>query len=209
MIEITGSAILAGILLSLGFGSVFFALIQTSIENGFKNAVKIALGVCFGDFLLILAAIMGSNLIPENDKVLNWIKFFGAILLLSIAISQFKPSKISTKIKEYKFLKFLYFFLKGLLLNVLNPINFVSWLVYASALKSYGYSKELQIYALVTTVITIFVSESAIALFAYKIKNYLSEKSILKLKTITGVIFLVLSAKLFYDSIGFLLNNPV
>jgi L-lysine exporter family protein LysE/ArgO len=201
MIQLIGSAILAGIVLSFGFGSVFFALVQTSIEYGFKNAVKIALGVCFGDFLLIGIAILGATILPSSDVFSAWARGIGAILLLILGIIQFRNKKVSTKIQEYRWLKFLYFFIKGFLLNVLNPVNLISWLVLAASLKSYRYNTSEQTYFLIITVLTIFICESLIALFASKIKIYLSESIIHKISIVTGLVFIGLSIKFVYDLI--------
>lgn len=199
MLQLISSAIFAGIILSFGFGSVFFALIQTSIEYGFKNAVKIALGVCFGDFLLISIAILGAIIIPSGDIFSAWAKGIGAVLLLILGIIHIRNKKVSAKVQEYRWLKFLYFFIKGFLLNVLNPVNLISWLVLAASLKSYKYSTNEQSYFLIITVVTIFICESLIALFASKIKIYLSESIIQKINIITGLVFIGLSLKFFYD----------
>ena len=49
-------------------GTVFFCLIQNSIDNGFKSGYFIATGVIVSDLLLIVVSYFNSNLFRREAK---------------------------------------------------------------------------------------------------------------------------------------------
>jgi L-lysine exporter family protein LysE/ArgO len=59
MIEAIASGATSGFVLSLMLGTVFFALIQNSIDYGFTTGIYIAAGVVVSDVLFISAALFG------------------------------------------------------------------------------------------------------------------------------------------------------
>lgn len=112
---------LSGIILSFGFGSVFFALVKDSLEYGYKAGVKISLGVVFGDILMVAVAYYGTSFLPKNPEFILYSRLFGSLLLIGLGISQFRKNKVPSKIQDFKIARFFYFFGKGFLLNVINP----------------------------------------------------------------------------------------
>ncbi|WP_435354996.1 LysE family translocator [Emticicia sp. SJ17W-69] len=200
MLEAISLGFFTGIVLSFGFGSVFFALIQDSIENGYQAGIKISLGVVFGDILMVFIAFLGTSFLPNIPNFGFYSRIFGSILLISLGVFQFIQSKPSTKKKDFKLARFFYFFGKGFLLNVINPVNFISWMVISASLKSYKYDIYDEIAFFSTCILMIFVVESVFALSAYKIKNKMSEKTIQYIKYISGIVFIVVGLKLIYDA---------
>lgn len=200
MLEAISLGFFTGIVLSFGFGSVFFALIQDSIENGYQAGIKISLGVVFGDILMVVIAFLGTSFLPNIPNFGFYSRIFGSILLISLGVFQFIQSKPSAKKQDFKLARFFYFFGKGFLLNVINPVNFISWMVISASLKSYKYDIFDEIAFFSTCILMIFVVESAFALFAYKIKNKMSEKTIQYIKYISGIVFIIVGLKLIYDA---------
>ena len=74
--------LIAGILLCLTFGTVFFALIQTSIERGYRSGVQIALGVVASDAFFIFTAIFGTAFLPQINHFDKWVGAVGIIFLV-------------------------------------------------------------------------------------------------------------------------------
>lgn len=200
MLESISLGLFTGIVLSFGFGSVFFALIQDSIENGYQAGIKISLGVVFGDILMIIVAFLGTSFLPNIPNFGFYSRIFGSILLIGLGIAQFQKSKLSNKKQDFKFARFFYFFGKGFLLNVINPVNFISWMVISASLKSYKYDIYDEIAFFSTCLAIICVMESTFAIFAYKIKNKMSENTIQYIKYISGVVFIGVGVKLICDA---------
>jgi L-lysine exporter family protein LysE/ArgO len=191
----------AGLLLSFGFGSVFFALVQSSIEHGFKAGVKISLGVCFGDLIMIGLALAGTQFLTDSADFKFYMRLFGGILLIGLGISQFRKSKTATKVMDFKLARFFYFFGKGFLLNVINPINFFSWIILAASLKSENYNLIEQLLFFSMSILAIFIIESLMAIYSAKLGAKLNENIILKIKKITGIIFIGIAFKLIFEAL--------
>lgn len=189
----------AGVILSFGFGSVFFALIQTSLEHGYKAGVKISLGVVFGDLIMVAIAYFGTTLLPQIPNFATYSRIFGSILLIILGIAQFRESKPPTKIQDFKLARFFYFFGKGFLLNVINPVNFISWVILSGTLKGYKYNHFEEIIFFGTCILMIFVVESLVAYFAHRIKDRLNDRTMRIIKMLTGIVFIGVGLKVVYD----------
>lgn len=200
MLEAISLGFFTGVVLSFGFGSVFFALVQDSIQYGYRAGIKISLGVIFGDVLMVAIAFLGTSFLPNIPDFGFYSRIFGSILLISLGIFQFRKTKTVSKIHDFKLARFFYFFGKGFLLNVINPVNFISWMVISASLKSYKYDIYDEVAFFSTCIIMIFGVESVFAIFAYKIKNKMSEKTIQSIKYISGLVFIGVGLKLIYDA---------
>ncbi len=199
MFEAISFGFVSGVILSFGFGSVFFALVQDSIDNGYKAGMKMSFGVVFGDILMIFIAFLGTSLLPNFPNFGFYSRIFGSILLIGLGIIHFKKHKTQTKKRDFKLARFFYFFGKGFLLNVINPVNFLSWMVISASLKSYKYDIYDEVAFFSTAIIMIFVVESAFAIFADKIKNKMSDKTMLYFKYFSGIVFIGVGLKMVYD----------
>jgi L-lysine exporter family protein LysE/ArgO len=189
----------AGVILSFGFGSVFFALVKDSLEYGYKAGVKISLGVVFGDILMVAIAYYGTSFLPKNPDFIFYSRLIGSMLLIGLGISQFRKSKTPFKIQDFKLARFFYFFGKGFLLNVVNPVNFLAWVLLSSSLKNYHYDFYEEILFFSTCIFMILVVESLISYFSHRIKEKLNEKTIQYIKYVTGLVFIGVGLKLIYD----------
>ena len=199
MFEAISFGFISGLILSFGFGSVFFALVQDSIDNGYKAGMKMSLGVVFGDILIIVIAFLGTSFLPNFPNFGYYSRIIGSILLFGLGIAHFIKSNTTTKKRDFKLSRFFYFFGKGFLLNAINPVNFLSWMVISASLKSYKYDIYDEIAFFSTAIIMIFVVESAFAIFADKIRNKMSDKTMLYFKYFSGIVFIGVGLKMVYD----------
>lgn len=201
MIELILLAIGSGLVLSFGFGSVFFALVQTSIDHGFAAGRNLAWGVAISDVLLIAIAILGTGFLPDIPHMDTYAGLVGATLLFGLGFSQFRPTaavpegSIQLTPKAYMPIA------KGFVLNVVNPVNFLAWVVVSTALKSYKYLFFEELLFFLFCIATIFLTESAIAYFAFRIRERMSPKIILRIKYLTGVIFIGLGIKILWGNL--------
>ncbi len=200
MIEALFFGLFTGIALSFGFGSVFFSLINDSIAYGYKAGVKIALGVVFGDILMVFIAYYGTSILPQIPNFSFYSRIIGAILLFGLGLSQFLHTSSNPNLLKFKVAGFFYFFVKGFLLNVINPVNFISWMVVSATLKSYRYDSLDESIFFTSSIGMIFLLESLFSFFSDKIKDKLSQKTIHVIKQISGIVFLGVGMKMLYDA---------
>lgn len=203
MLQAILGGLAAGIALSFTLGTVFFSLIQNSIENGYKSGILIASGVVCSDALFIVLAYFSTQLIPENNY--NWqlyASLAGGCLLWALGLSLLFRKVRKSKVKRMHFQRKLFFFVNGFLLNTLNPINFFIWVGIATQLHAHNYIPyEYTWLFFGCALLGIFSAESSIALSAHRLKRLINEKALLRINQLSGLVFILIGSKLFYDAL--------
>jgi L-lysine exporter family protein LysE/ArgO len=199
--------LITGVLLCLTFGTVFFSLIQTSVERGYQSGIQIALGVVASDAFFCFTAIFGTSFLPQIEHFDKWIGGIGIVFLVILGIKNF--FKVPTMaIKEYdddrsRRRSYFKYFLKGVALNALNPINFMSWAAIATYLRTKGrYDLSEMILFFGASLVGVFATQSALAIYAHRLRRLLTVRMMKYINIITGVVFLGVAAKLLWE--GFL-----
>lgn len=124
------SGITSGLLLGSGIGNVKVSLIKTTLENGVKAGSLLLGGVALSDFLLISIVNAGSSwfAIPQNweKKIFHGtgILFIvlGMVILVKIFLDTHR-SDVKSAGSNFKLP-----FVKGFLINTLNPYNYLTWM---------------------------------------------------------------------------------
>ncbi len=199
--------LIAGVLLCLTFGTVFFALIQTSIERGYRSGIQIAMGVVASDAFFIFTAIFGTSFLPQINHFDKWIGAIGIIFLIILAVGNFlKVPTLEPKVHaddRSRRRSHLKYFFKGVALNALNPINFMSWAAIAAYLRTKGrYDLSEMILFFSMSLVGVGATESALAIYAHKLRGLLTIKVIHYINVATGLVFLGVAGKLLWE--GFL-----
>ncbi|MEM0941087.1 MAG: LysE family transporter [Bacteroidota bacterium] len=127
------NGLLFGLIFLFALGPAFFALIQTSLQLGFRKAIFLAIGISLSDTFYVTIVLLGMTKILQNQDIEFWMAVFGSVMLVAYATySWFKtpqPLKGESNGKESNYAKNL---LKGLFLNGLNPLMIVFWATWAS-----------------------------------------------------------------------------
>jgi threonine/homoserine/homoserine lactone efflux protein len=125
---------IASLLLNLTPGNDMMYVASRSISQGVKAGIVSAIGIFFGCFVHIIAAVLGLSLIIARSAYLfSIIKFAGAAYLIYLGIKALliKPNvsidaKNVVKVDQWKLFK------QGIITNALNPkvaIFFLSFLL--------------------------------------------------------------------------------
>ena len=129
--ELIWQGVLYGIGLSFLVGPLLFALIQTSIEEGFRAGWVVGLGIWISDILFVSVAYFFISFV---NKIVQWeglkltLGIAGGIVLISLGIGSLlsKPPVIKNmKDKAVRQNSYLSLWLKGFLLNTINPFTFI------------------------------------------------------------------------------------
>ncbi len=194
LIGIIFKAILTGLFLGLGFGTVFFAIIQASISRGFKAGMAIALGVLISDIFLVTLVLGFKSFIDSVlDKHQDTILLLGGIALLCIGLYNLRH--FSIKKVEVVSSKVPYTLLigKGMFLNLSNPANFGMWLgVFATVGNIKG--NWSIVFALIT-LSAVFLTEIGIAASAVGLSKFLKATYLRKINMLVSWIFILVGLK--------------
>jgi len=190
---------LTGIALCLTFGTVFFSLVQNSVDNGYRTGIKIAFGVFVSDAIFVFFAIFGTSLLPNIEGFQKWMAGAGILFLLILGFSNLIKGQPKVAYPKTRFGNLLYYFTTGFLLNALNPVNFISWVTIASYIRStlhYNFNQVLLFFG--ASVIAVFLVESAIAVFAHKLKRIFTPRVVTIFNKTTGVVFILIACQIAY-----------
>ena len=190
---------LVGVALCLTFGTVFFALIQNSVDNGFRSGMKIVFGVITGDALFVLAALLGTAFIPKVQGFENIMAAVGVVFLVAMGLVNILKGTPRLAYPKTSFGNFVYYYTTGFFLNALNPVNFVSWVAIVAYIRSHLHYSVGQQYAFMTAALVgVFVTESALAYYANRLKRLFTPRVVLIFNRVTGVVFLIGAVNIAY-----------
>ncbi|WP_128543465.1 LysE family translocator [Larkinella soli] len=196
----------AGILLCLTFGTVFFSLLQNSVDNGYRAGIKIALGVVVCDAIFVVCALFGTSFLPQIEGFEVYLTVFGAILLFAMGLSNLFRGTPRLAYPKTRFGNFLYYFTTGFVLNAINPINFITWVTLAAYLgKSLHYTFQERYVFMMASLLGIFVTESGLAVFAHKLKRFFTPRVVTIFNKTTGIVFIFIALQLAWTR----LSGPV
>jgi threonine/homoserine/homoserine lactone efflux protein len=123
-----------GLILSFMIGPIFFALVQTSVEEGFRAGAMVALGIWVSDASFVLAVYYGVSYLAEIVKAPSFsliLGIAGSILLACFGLATLLTTPkglLTNTLPEYKrSSSYLSLFIKGLLINTINPFTVFFW----------------------------------------------------------------------------------
>lgn len=189
---------LYGFLLCFTFGPVFFRLIQTSIDNGYKRGFLIALGVTVADAILMFCAIFGTSYLPELKYFDDVISVVGASVLFILGFISIFKQKTQLVYPTSKLSSFLYYFTSGILLNLLNPSNYLAVFGTSAYLVAKGLTLNERIVFFLFSLAATMTAESLIAFYAHKMKRVLTEKILKRINQVAGSIFIISGLLILY-----------
>lgn len=183
-------------------GPVFFTLLKGALQYGFKSGFAVALGIFVSDVVAVAICYLGAETAekfftnPENQF---YISLLGASILLGMGIKYIaKPSLETDAEIKLKTSDYLNFFIKGFLVNFVNPFVFVVWISligYEST--RYGLGIDLIIF-LSAALLGILTTDTLKAAFAHKIKSFLKPNILLWTYRVIGGVLIIFGCRLLY-----------
>lgn len=211
MSELLLKAIVTGLILSVMLGPAFFVLLETSIKKGIRAALAFDAGVLVSDIIYIVIAYVFIQQVEElsrgGDNAL--IRALGGVLFIIYGYLTFvkkvdrievkKTRKFNVDPKDYWIL-----FIKGLLLNLANPLVVFYWF----SVMALGHSGSKDVltggetfFYLFIVLFTFFAIDVIKIVGAKKLRPFITVALLRSLNRITGSILIVFGAFLVINSI--------
>jgi len=202
---ITG--ITMGLYLAISVGPILFTVINNSLNNGIRGGFSFVAGIWFSDILFVLISNIFTVFTTHFlDVYIREIGYGGGFLLLALGIyyTIFKKvliapveSELENRISNAEMAKL---FLKGFLINTLNPILFVEWLTAATVFaRNYTVNYRVLIFA-VCLAVNIF-SDVLKVLLAGKLKPKLTFHNLNSINRITGGVLIICGGFILYQTL--------
>jgi threonine/homoserine/homoserine lactone efflux protein len=182
-----------GLVLSLLAGPIFFALVQTGIEKGLRAGTMVGLGIWISDALFILGVYYGlsyvKNFVSGRIFVLSLgiaggvlLMIFGLTALLMRPRQQLPPRSFVAGASTW-----LALWLKGFLINTVNPFTFFFWIGIAGVVVVDGELAPRQSFSYFAGIMSIVVATDFLKVaLAKRIRHFLRPAHLLWMRRISG-----------------------
>ena len=191
----------AGMLLTIMIGPVFFALLQNSLEKGYKAAFHMTIGISVSDAFYIAICYFGIAQFVNNQRFQLWLGVIGGCIMLVFGLlSLFKsgarrpPGKGNDQSSG-----FVRQMLKGLLINGLNPSVLIFWLgIVSVATVNYQLKEQGLLFFFGTIILTVFATDNLKAYLSDKLSAMITTRFMRILNSVVGIAFMGFAIKLFH-----------
>jgi threonine/homoserine/homoserine lactone efflux protein len=204
------NGVIYGIVLAFLVGPVFFTILQTSIERGFRSGFFVAIGVSLSDAFYISISYLGIYQFFDKGNFREYLAYTGGIVLLvmgfyylvikSRKLATYDPMKVEAK-SAYKLI------VKGFIINGLTPMVLIFWIgTVGVATTKLGYvtpDKAIPFFAAI--VCTVFITDVIKAKLADKLRRVMTPKFVRTLNIVLGLVLVIFGGRLIFiaDTIQF------
>ncbi|MCC6283157.1 MAG: LysE family transporter [Saprospiraceae bacterium] len=193
--------ILLGISLSFMIGPLFFSIIEAGIAQGFRAGIAVAMGIWFSDVLYVAVVVSSVDLLASMTALPGfkiWAGIIGGCLLVAFGLGSFltagrqqKPGVVDAG-KSPKGYRWQTYWLRGFLLNTINPFTVFFWLSVAGAvIIPNGWNAWEAIYFFGGMLGTLVISDTLKAYGARQIRRFLTPKHTFWVQKGIGITLLV------------------
>ncbi len=190
---------LLGLSTLLFIGPVFFYLLKSSLEVGFKAGFAIALGIIIGDVIYVILALQGLGGFLQKGENAKWMAMAGGLLLIGMGLKYLLKPSIKTKVSKKTSSRSLWIYLlNGFLINFVNPFVFGVWILFLTINQTKFDSQASVVVSLSVTLAIIFLTDLLKAIFANKLKKFMSVTRLKVVYQIFGIIMLLFGGRLIF-----------
>ncbi len=189
-------------------GPGLFALIQTSIKNGFRSAAAMAFGISLSDSFFVFLAYLGAQQFFNNPKVKLYEGIGGSILLFIYGIYELfqkhedeRDVKVGIEAVANVNKRLPWMIVKGFALNILNPFVLFMWIAWMTTVSSqYGSGEEILSFS-AGTLLMILVLDLLKSLAANRLTKILTHKVMMVIHYIMAIALIICGIVLLYKSL--------
>ncbi len=171
--------LILGLGLAVSLGPIFITLTQVSIDRGIKAGMTVGAGIWVSDILFISFFYKFVNILSEtieSPRFIFWMGLSGAIVLCSFGLYMIiKKPALNYNQQKLTAKNYIGFFVKGFMVNSVNPFTFVYWMgVISTYMIGQSIPDQSMIILLLTILIVIVLSDTAKVLLAHVLKSKLT-----------------------------------
>lgn len=188
--------ILFGLTLTILLGPIFIVLIQSSLENGSRAGLIAASGIWFSDIVIVVLSLkFVQNITPyvQDKGFVLWVGLIGGAVLIGIGIATlFKKAVINFKGEPMGKSGIFSYWIKGFMVNTINPFTFFFWPVTITAFVANRNLNNLESWLFVGSIImTIIITDTIKVFLAKVIRKRINVENLTKLNKIAGTSLII------------------
>lgn len=191
-------------------GPAFFTLLQTSLEKGFRPAVRLAVGIFLSDAFLVTVSILGASRLFNDPAASKVIGVVGGISLMLIGVYTFRKKVAIRGVADNRTELHLPSrwreFFKGFFMNMANPATWIFWFVTVGTISAQYTTDSGQvlyyriILFFIITLSTVFSMDVLKSFIANRIKQVINDRTVSVVNKIVGVLLVLFGMYLFVAS---------
>jgi len=192
MIQYIIEGLIFGTGLAVSLGPIFIALTQTSINKGVLPGLTVGSGIWVSDILIVAIIykfISSIQINIESDDFRLWMGLSGALILIGFGTYMVvrKPVIDYTE-QKHNYKNYIGFWLKGFLVNAVNPFTFFFWMgVISTYIIGRNISHTNALVLLTTIIFVIVLSDMGKVLLASFLKRRLTDRNIELVTNFSGI----------------------
>lgn len=180
-----------GLALAFMLGPVFFTLLQTSIQEGFKSGVHFALGVFISDAALIFICYQFATQLNLLENHKGKLAVIGGGVLICFGLFQLLKKTRAKDLDDSRSAVHAQYLLKGFMLNTLNPMVLLFWLSVVGIVASREHYTGVHEAMFFSSVVgTVFCMDLLKCYLAKRLKRLLTDKFVHRLNIATGLVLI-------------------
>ncbi|HAV29622.1 MAG TPA: hypothetical protein DCW93_06810 [Saprospirales bacterium] len=205
MLAIFLEGVVFGLILTIMLGPIFIALTQTGIDKGARAGITVGLGVWSSDLLVILFSylfISQVDALVQDEVFKYWMGLVGGFILITFGIVIFlKKTKSIKEGGSFTVKNYFGFWMKGFLVNTVNPFTFIFWLGVIST-KVIGINmNDTQAFVFISAImLTIIITDTIKVLGAKAIRGRLESDHLQRISRVAGAALVVFGIVLLYQT---------
>jgi threonine/homoserine/homoserine lactone efflux protein len=210
--QIVFNGIKFGIVLAFLVGPVFFTIIQTSVERGFRNGLMVSLGVSLSDVMYVTVCYFGLVQFINDPQFRYYLAYAGGSILILFGFYHLfikSKRKITAPIDVASEKRLYRYLFKGFLINGLSPMVLVFWIGAISvASLDFGYHEGFEFFIFFSTVLgTVLATDILKAFLADKLRNLVTHRLLTIINIVVGICLLIFGGRLLWTADSFLIFN--
>ncbi len=207
--EIVFNGLKLGVVLAFLIGPVFFTIIQTSVERGFRNGVLVSLGVSLSDVMYVAICYFGLVQFINDPQFRFYLAYAGGGILILFGIYHLviksrrrmtAPLDVSSEKKTYRY------FIKGFIINGMSPMVLIFWIGAISiASLDFGYTQGFEFIIFFSTVLgTVLATDILKAYLADKLRTLITHRLMVIINVVVGIFLMIFGIRLIWTAGNFL-----
>lgn len=193
---------LLGLFLVILIGPVLFVLLNISLTQGRIHGTAVALGIFLSDVCLVWLLFHGSTALSLTENLKHILSLTGGVIVASLGLRYLYfpqglyPINQSIKVD----LSLLSAFIKGIAVNAINPFVFAVWIGIIGMARQRYPNQDDQVAFLIASTLGILTLDLSKVMLADRVRIYLSPTRFTDIQKCVGLLLLIFSARLFWQS---------
>lgn len=197
------NGIISGVVLAFLIGPVFFTLLQTSIERGFRCGLFVAIGISLSDAFYISVCYLGVSQLFDQGNFREYLGYFGGGVLLTMGLyyllvksrklAKYDPAKLQER-SPWQLI------VKGFIVNGLTPTVLIFWLgAVGVATTRFGYVTATDAIPYFSAIVcTVFLTDVLKAKLAAQLRNLMTPGFIRAMNLVLGLVLVIFGGRLIF-----------